>query len=153
MEIKDIKRIVEMMKTNDLTEFAIKDDEFELAMKRGSSEAPQVVYASAPAAAPAAAPAGAPAAAPAAAPEADSEDDGLVEIPSPIVGTFYRKPSPDADNFVSLGAEVSEDTVVCIIEAMKVMNHLPSPAAGVVRRILVSDGEPVEYGQPLIELA
>ena len=75
MEIKDIRRIVEMMKTNDLSKFSMKDDGFELEMKRGSSEAPQVVYASAPAAAPvAAAPAGAPAAAPAAAPEADSED-------------------------------------------------------------------------------
>jgi acetyl-CoA carboxylase biotin carboxyl carrier protein len=150
MEIKDIKRIVEMMKTNDLTEFAMKDDEFELAMKRGSSEAPQVVYASAPAAAPlAAAPAGAPAAAPAAAPDADSEDDGLIEIPSPIVGTFYRKPSPDTDNFVSVGSEVSEDTVVCIIEAMKVMNEIKAEVTGVIKKVLVDDATPVQYGQPL----
>jgi acetyl-CoA carboxylase biotin carboxyl carrier protein len=146
MEIKDIKRIVEMMKTNDLTEFAIKDDEFELAMKRGSSEAPQVVYASAPVAAPVAA---APAGAPAAAPEADSEDDGLIEIPSPIVGTFYRKPSPDTDNFVSVGSEVSEDTVVCIIEAMKVMNEIKADVKGVIKKILIDDTSPVQYGQPL----
>ena len=146
MEIKDIKRIVEMMKTNDLTEFAIKDDEFELAMKRGSSEAPQVVYASAPAAAPAAAPADAPVAA---APAADSEDDGLIEIPSPIVGTFYRKPSPDTDNFVSVGSEVSEDTVVCIIEAMKVMNEIKADVKGVIKKILIDDTSPVQYGQPL----
>ena len=105
MEIKDIKRIVELMKANELTEFAMKDEEFELAMKRGGDE-PQVVYA-APAAAPvaavpvAAAPAAAPAAA-AAAPAAD-ENDGLIEIPSPIVGTFYRKPAPDADNFAEVG--------------------------------------------------
>jgi acetyl-CoA carboxylase biotin carboxyl carrier protein len=146
MEIKDIKRIVEMMKTNDLTEFAIKDDEFELAMKRGSSEAHQVVYASAPVAAPVAA---APAGAPAAAPEADSEDDGLIEIPSPIVGTFYRKPSPDTDNFVSVGSEVSEDTVVCIIEAMKVMNEIKADVKGVIKKILIDDTSPVQYGQPL----
>ena len=100
MEIKDIKRIVELMKNNDLTEFSMKDNEFRLDLKRGGGE-PSVVYA-APAAAPiAAAPVPpAPAAAPAdtAAPVAD-DTDGMVEIPSPIVGTFYRKPAPDADNF------------------------------------------------------
>lgn len=149
MELKDIKRIVEMMKINDLTEFAMKDDAFELAMKRGSSEAPQIVYASAPAAAPvAAAPAAAPAAA-VGAPAADSEDDGLIEIPSPIVGTFYRKPAPDADNFVSVGSEVTEETVVCIIEAMKVMNEIKADVKGVIKKILVDDTSPVQYGQPL----
>lgn len=147
MEIKDIKRIVEMMKDNDLTEFAMKDNEFELTMKRGSNEPPQVVYASAPAAAPMApAPAAAPAAAPA---TAGSDDDGLIEIPSPIVGTFYRKPAPDADNFVSVGSEVSEDTVVCIVEAMKVMNEIKADVKGVIKKILVDDASPVQYGQPL----
>lgn len=145
MEIKEIKRIVEMMKDNDLTEFTMKDDNFELSMKRGSDEAPQVVYASAPVAAPAAAPA---AAAPASAPAA-SEDDGLIEIPSPIVGTFYRKPAPDADNFVSVGSEVSEETVVCIVEAMKVMNEIKADVKGVIKKILVDDAAPVQYGQPL----
>ncbi len=148
MEIKDIKRIVEMMKSNDLTEFAMKDNDFELSMKRGSNEPPQVVYASAPAAAPMAAPAAAPAAASAPA-AADSEEDGLIEIPSPIVGTFYRKPSPDSDNFVSVGSEVSEDTVVCIVEAMKVMNEIKADVKGVIKKILVDDASPVQYGQPL----
>lgn len=149
MEIKDIKRIVELMKANDLTEFAMKDEEFELAMKRGGDE-PQVVYA-APAAAPAvAAPAAAApaAAAPAAAPAAD-ENDGLIEIPSPIVGTFYRKPSPDADNFAEIGTEISEDTVVCIVEAMKVMNEIKADVRGTIKKILVDDASPVQYGQPL----
>jgi acetyl-CoA carboxylase biotin carboxyl carrier protein len=150
MEIKDIKRIVEMMKSNDLTEFTMKDEEFELAMKRGGSEVPQVVYTSAPAAAPVAAPAAAPAAEPASAPSgADSEDDGLIEIPSPIVGTFYRKPAPDADNFVEVGSEVSADTVVCIVEAMKVMNEIKADVKGVIKKILVDDTSPVQYGQPL----
>jgi len=148
MEIKDIKRIVEMMKDNDLSEFTMKDDNFELSMKRGSDEAPQVVYASAPVAAPAAVPAAAAPAAPAAAPAA-SEDDGLIEIPSPIVGTFYRKPAPDADNFVSVGSEVSEDSVVCIVEAMKVMNEIKADVKGVIKKILVDDAAPVQYGQPL----
>lgn len=146
MEIKDIKRIVELMKDNDLTEFAMKDENFELTMKRGSNEA-TVVYAAptapvAAAALPATAP-GAPAA------PAASEDDGLIEIPSPIVGTFYRKPAPDAENFVSVGSEVSEDTVVCIVEAMKVMNEIKADVKGVIRKILVDDASAVQYGQPL----
>jgi acetyl-CoA carboxylase biotin carboxyl carrier protein len=145
MEIKDIKRIVEMMKSNDLTEFAMKDDAFELVMKRGSSE-PQLVYAAAPAAAPVTVPAVAPAAAE---PVADDEEDGLIEIPSPIVGTFYRKPAPDADNFAEIGTEVSEDTVVCIVEAMKVMNEIKADVRGVIKKILVDDASPVQYGQPL----
>jgi acetyl-CoA carboxylase biotin carboxyl carrier protein len=148
MEIKDIKRIVELMKNNDLTEFSMKDDDFELAMKRGGDE-PQVVYA-APAAAPvAAAPAAAPAAPAAAAAPAADEDDGLIEIPSPIVGTFYRKPAPDADNFAEVGMEISEDSVVCIVEAMKVMNEIKAEVKGTIKKILVDDASPVQYGQPL----
>ena len=142
MEIKDIKRIVELMKSNDLTEFTLKDDNCELALKRGNNE-PQVVYA-----APASAPVASVAAAPAAAAPAD-EDDGLIEIPSPIVGTFYRKPAPDADNFAEVGKEVNEDTVVCIIEAMKVMNEIKADVKGVIKKILVDDASPVQYGQPL----
>ncbi|MDF7825884.1 acetyl-CoA carboxylase biotin carboxyl carrier protein [Pontiellaceae bacterium B12227] len=150
MEIKDIKRIAELMKANDLTEFALVNDNFELAIKRGSDE-PQVVYAAPAAAAPVAAPAAAPAAgAPAAAPaEAADENAGLIEIPSPIVGTFYRKPAPDADNFAEVGMEVSEDTVVCIVEAMKVMNEIKADVKGVIKKILVDEASPVQYGQPL----
>ena len=144
MEIKDIKRIVELMKSNDLTEFSMKDEAFELALKRGSDE-PQVVYA---APAPGAPVVAAPATAPAATAPAD-EDDGLIEIPSPIVGTFYRKPAPDADNFAEVGKEVSEDTVVCIIEAMKVMNEIKADVKGVIKKILVDEASPVQYGQPL----
>jgi acetyl-CoA carboxylase biotin carboxyl carrier protein len=143
MEIKDIRRIVEMMKANDLTEFAMKDDECELVMKRGSGE-PQLVYA-APAGAPVVA---APVASAAVADDA-SEDDGLIEIPSPIVGTFYRKPAPDADNFAEIGTVVTEDSVVCIVEAMKVMNEIKADVKGVIKKILVDDASPVQYGQPL----
>jgi len=149
MEIKDIKRIVELMKNNDLTEFSMKDDDFELALKRGGEQ--PVVYAAPAVGVPAAmaAPVAAPAvAAPAADPVVD-EDDGLIEIPSPIVGTFYRKPAPDADNFAQAGTEVSEDTVVCIIEAMKVMNEIKAEVTGVIKKVLVDDASPVQYGQPL----
>lgn len=147
MEIKDIKRIVELMKNNDLTEFSMKDEAFELALKRGSNE-PQVVYA-APSPVAVAPAAMAPVAAEA--PNASEEDDlaGLLEIPSPIVGTFYRKPAPDADNFASIGDEVSEDSVVCIVEAMKVMNEIKAEISGVIKKILVDDATPVQYGQPL----
>jgi acetyl-CoA carboxylase biotin carboxyl carrier protein len=142
MEIKDIKRIVELMKNNDLTEFSMKDDENELTLKRGSDQ--QVVVA-----APAAVQAAAPIAVAAPATDPADEDDGLIEIPSPIVGTFYRKPAPDADNFSKVGMAVSEDTVVCIIEAMKVMNEVKAEVNGVIRKILVDDATPVQYGQTL----
>ncbi len=143
MEIKEIKRIVEMMKNNDLTEFAMKDNDFELALKRGGEQ--QIVVAAAPVAA-AVAPV---AAAPVAAAPALDEDDGLIEIPSPIVGTFYRRPAPDADDFARVGTEVSEDSVVCIIEAMKVMNEIKAEVNGVIKKVLVDDATPVQYGQPL----
>lgn len=152
MEIKDIKRIVEMMQSNDLTEFSMKDNDFELVLKRGAEQ--QVVLASAPAAGmqyalPPAAPA-APAVVPAAAPvPVVEEDDGLVEIPSPIVGTFYRKSSPDMDAFVQVGSEIDDETVVCIVEAMKVMNEIKAEMRGVIRKVLVDDATAVQYGQPL----
>jgi acetyl-CoA carboxylase biotin carboxyl carrier protein len=146
MEIKDIKRIVELMKNNDLNEFSMKDNDFELVLKRGGQE---VVYATAPVAPAPTAPAPAAPAPTAPAPAVADTDDGLVEVPSPIVGTFYCKPAPDADVFVKVGDEVSEDTVVCIVEAMKVMNEIKAEVKGVIKKVLVDDASPVQYGQPL----
>ena len=77
------------------------------------------------------------------------ENEGLIEIPSPIVGTFYRKPAPDKPNFVSEGDLVGSDSVVCIVEAMKVMNEIKAEVSGTVSKILVEDGSPVQFGQPL----
>ena len=146
MDIRNIKKIVETMTLNDLTEFSMKDKDFELSLKRGNNDA-QVIYASAPAVS---AIAPAPAAMPAAPVAAEvDENDGLIEVPSPIVGTFYRRPAPDADNFAEIGTEVNEDMVVCIVEAMKVMNEIKAEVTGVVRKILVDDATPVQYGQPL----
>lgn len=147
MEIKDIKKVVQMMKENDLTEFLLEDDACTLQLKRGSDGVPQVV-ASAPqtVVAPAAVPAAAPAAAPVAVPDSD---DGLVEITSPMVGTFYRSPSPDSDAFVEAGALVGDESVVCIIEAMKVMNEIKAEIKGTIKKILVDNATPVQFGQPL----
>ena len=155
MDIREIKKIVEMMKENDLTEFEMEDQGFRLGVKRRSGAEPVVVHAApvamaAPVAAPVAAAPGAPAA-PAAAPAAE-EDADLQPIKSPIVGTFYRSASPDADPFVSVGSTVEPDTVVCIVEAMKVMNEIKAEVKGVVRKIMVENASPVQFGQPLFKI-
>ena len=146
MKIEEIKTIVKMMSENDLTEFKIEAEEYNLCIKRGNDRtqvfaAPAVTHAAPAAPAPAAAPA-APAAAPAA---ADPENT----IDSPIVGTFYSAPSPDAKPFVKVGDKVTADTVVCIVEAMKVMNEIKAEKAGAIKEILVENSTPVEYGQAL----
>jgi acetyl-CoA carboxylase biotin carboxyl carrier protein len=122
-----------------------------------ASAAPAQVVHAAPApapAAPASAPAPAPAAggAPAAAPAAPAPAGNLVEIKSPMVGTYYRSPAPEAPAYVELGSRISKGQTLCILEAMKLMNELESEVAGIVREILVDNGEPVEYGQVLFRI-
>lgn len=146
MELKEIKKIVQMMTENDLSEFLLEEEAFTLQLKRGASGVTQIVSAPQMMAAPAAA---APAAPVAAAPAAVSEDAGLVAIKSPMVGTFYRSPSPDSDAFVQIGQDVSPDTVVCIVEAMKVMNEIQAEVKGKIKKILVDNATPVQFGQPL----
>jgi acetyl-CoA carboxylase biotin carboxyl carrier protein len=148
MELKEIKKIVEMMTENDLAEFLLEEEAFTLQLKRGTGGVTQIVSAPQMMAAPVAA---APAAAPAAAAPAAAANDnaGLVEIKSPMVGTFYRSPSPDSDSFVQVGQDVSADTVVCIIEAMKVMNEIQAEVKGKVKKILVDNATPVQFGQAL----
>ncbi|QHI68233.1 acetyl-CoA carboxylase biotin carboxyl carrier protein [Tichowtungia aerotolerans] len=148
MELKDIKKVVQMMKENDLTEFLLEDESCTLQMKRGSDNAPQVIAAPQMVAAPSVAPAPA-VSAPAAEAAPAAADEGLVEITSPMVGTFYTAPSPDADAFVAVGAEVTADTVVCIVEAMKVMNEIKADVKGTIKKILVDNASPVQFGQPL----
>jgi acetyl-CoA carboxylase biotin carboxyl carrier protein len=144
MQIEEIKTIVRMMCEYELTEFKIEAEDCKLSISRGGAAVPagQVVMA-APAAVPAAAPAPA-AEAPAAAPELPLE-----AIESPLVGTFYRAASPEAKPFVEVGDRVSADTVVGIIEAMKVMNEIKAEKSGVIKEVLVENGDPVEYGQKL----
>ncbi len=155
MDIDKIKTIVEMMSEHDLSEFKIESKDSNLCIKRGT--APQVqsthhvpahtIVQSAPAVAPAAV--AQQAAVPAqSAPAAGPKNT----IDAPIVGTFYRSPSPEAPPFVKEGDKVTPDTVVCIIEAMKVMNEIKAEKAGIVKEILAENAKPVEYGQPLIVL-
>ena len=145
MKIDEIKAIAEIVAANDLAELKLEREGFTLEIKRGSTvvaAAPVAVAAPVVAAAPApAAAAAAPAAAPAPA--------NRVTIDSPLVGTLYRAPSPEAAPFVKVGDKGPPDTVVCIVEAMKVMNEIKAEKSGVIRDILVENGSAVEFGQPL----
>ncbi len=145
MKIEEIKTIVRLMSENDLTEFKIEADSYNLCIKRGSTTVAGAPVMIAPAPTPvAAAPAAAAVPAPTPEPAAPA-----VTIDSPLVGTFYRSPSPDAAAFVKVGDKITPDTVVGIIEAMKVMNEIKAEKSGVIKDILVENGQPVEYGQPL----
>ncbi len=147
------------MKRSELSEFAVEEEGFKLKIRRGMNGLPvvsssQAAPARAPAAetvadAPAAPAAGSP---PAAKPAAGEEESGVTFIKSPMVGTFYRAASPESKPFIEPGASVSENTVVCIIEAMKIMNEIQAEAKGTVVEILVESGQPVEYGQRLFKL-
>ena len=146
IDIRKLKELVKLMVENELSELDLRDTEETVTIKRGANGA--IVPMVAPAAAPAAA---APAAAPAeaAAEAAPAADSGLVAIESPMVGTFYSAASPDADPFLSVGSSVSEGSVVCLVEAMKVFNEIKSDVAGTVERVCVKNGDAVEFGQPL----
>ncbi|MDA8603198.1 acetyl-CoA carboxylase biotin carboxyl carrier protein [Alphaproteobacteria bacterium] len=145
-----LEKLAETMGNAGLSEIEYVDGDRSLRLSRAAQVmAAPVAAAPAMAAAPALA-AAAPAATAAPAPEPVSD---VKTIDSPMVGTVYLAPEPGAGDFVNIGDEIKEGDTLMIIEAMKVMNHLPSPASGIVRRVLVSDGQPVEFGQPLIELA
>jgi len=157
MEIKKIKAILQAMVATDTNELTLETPEYKLTVRRAAplpqvaSTAP-VVAVQQPQASVAAPEAATTATAePKATNEKTSENDcpGCVEITAPIVGTFYRKPSPDSEPFVEVGDRVEKGQVVCIIEAMKLFNEIESEVSGIIRKILVEDGEPVEYGQPL----
>ncbi|WP_298434220.1 acetyl-CoA carboxylase biotin carboxyl carrier protein [uncultured Jannaschia sp.] len=156
-DVAFIKALAELLRENDLTELEVsreygEDDALNVRVARQMTAAPAPAPAApapAPAAAAPAAPA-APAAAPAAAQDDPAQDPGA--ITSPMVGTCYLSPEPGAANFVQVGDTVSEGQTILIVEAMKTMNQIPSPRAGKVKRILVEDGAPVEYGAPLVIL-
>ena len=152
MDLKDIKAIIDLMKKNSVSEFELEKQDFKIRLKRGPNgglsaggpppgydEAALVNYITTSPALPAAAPI---------APPVSSD----TEIKSPMIGTFYRSPSPESASYVDVGAEVNPDTVVCIIEAMKVMNEIKAEARGVITQVLVENAKPVEFGQPLFKI-
>jgi acetyl-CoA carboxylase biotin carboxyl carrier protein len=159
VDLKDIKAIIDLMRKNSLTEFEMEHQDFKIKLKRGAGgsgeEGAPIPYTMpVPVAMPspmvaAAAPVATATTAPAAAPAADAN---LLEIKSPMIGTFYRAPSPESAEYVEVGSEVGPDTVVCLIEAMKVMNEIKAECKGVVTQILVDNAKPVEFGQPLFKI-
>jgi acetyl-CoA carboxylase biotin carboxyl carrier protein len=152
IDIRKLKELVRLMTSSDLTELDLRDKDEQVTIRRATPQAaPQVVHA-APVVhqmAPAAAPAAVPAAVPAAAPAAPAADEGLVAIESPMVGTFYGSPSPDKPPFIAVGAQVNANTVVCLVEAMKIFNEIKAERSGTVAKVLVQSGQAVEFGQPL----
>jgi len=149
MDLRKLKKLIDLVQESGIAELEITEGEEKVKIVKGgvvSVSAPPVM------AMPAAAPAGAPA--PAATPAGESRDAGQEGhvVKAPMVGTFYRSPSPDAKVFVEVGQAVKEGDTICIIEAMKLMNEIEADASGVVKAILVENGQPVEYGQPLFIL-
>lgn len=151
MDLKDIKAIIDLMKKNSVSEFELEKQDFKIRLKRGmngggvvapqAEEGQPIAYVPAPVAMASAAPVAA--SAPAAAEP---------EIKSPMIGTFYRSPSPESAPYIEIGSEVNPDTVVCIIEAMKVMNEIKAEVKGVITQVLVENAKPVEFGQPLFKI-
>jgi acetyl-CoA carboxylase biotin carboxyl carrier protein len=152
LDLKEIKELIALFRKNDLSEFSLEQEDFKISLKRGSDSVPVVSAQSfAPVITHQTLPAGAHAA-PAAAPSASPGESSTHDIQSPMVGTFYSAPSPDSPPFVSVGQQVTHDTVICIIEAMKVMNELKAETSGTVVEVLAENGKPVQYGQPLYRL-
>lgn len=155
MDIKDLKTLVKLVTDTDITEFEMENADEKIVIKRGKGA--EVVHVAAPVTAPQvvqaapAAPAAPVAAAPAAAPAA-AESDEFETINSPIVGTFYRKPSPDADSFVEVGSVVEAGKTVCLVEAMKLFNEIEAEFKCKIVEILKEDAAPVEFGEPLFKV-
>ena len=149
--VKELKELLDLMKSHDLAEVELEEEGQKIRLRKTEphiSAAPMAIQGAFPAVSPAATP-GSDAGGD---PEAAEEDDELYKVPSPLVGSFYRSPSPEADAFVSEGDRVDEDTVLCIVEAMKVMNEITAGVSGVVREILVENGSAVEFDQPLFKI-
>jgi len=149
VDLKEIRKIVELMDQHELSYFHLKEEGVDLKMKKGS-DVVQIAQAAMPAAA---APAAAPAAPAAPAQDAAPAAPAGNEITAPMVGTFYAASSPDSAPFVGVGDTVSEGQTICIIEAMKVMNEIKAETSGTITSIAAKDGEPVQFGDPLFILS
>lgn len=148
MDLKAIKQVVEMMKRSEISEFEIEEKDFKLRLSRKNGDI-QTIQAAAPVAV---APIAAAAPAAPATTAAPAEEQGVSVVKSPMVGTFYTAASPESPVFTKVGAKVSADSIVCIIEAMKVMNEIQAELSGTITEVLVENGEAVEYGQPLFKV-
>lgn len=148
MDLKDIKAVIDLMKKNAISEFELEKQDFKIRLKRAIGPVAvandDVVYqVSAPVA-----PAVGSAPVSVAVPVANND----AEIKAPMIGTFYRAPSPESASYVEIGTEVNPESVVCIIEAMKVMNEIKAETRGIITEILVDNAKPVEYGQPMFKV-
>jgi acetyl-CoA carboxylase biotin carboxyl carrier protein len=160
LDLKQIKHIIELMKRSELTEFAVEEEGFKLKIRRGLNGLPIVSASrgSNPPLPPSEAGSAAPATSASAPPQTGirettpQDEPGVTFVKSPMVGTFYRAASPESKSFADLGSKVVENTLVCIIEAMKIMNEIQAEAKGTVVEVLVENGQPVEYGQRLFKL-
>jgi acetyl-CoA carboxylase biotin carboxyl carrier protein len=147
VDIKEIRALIDLMKKTGLAVFKMEKEGLKITLEMAGANPVIQTYSSAPIAAPAAAPAAAATPAAAAAPASN-----LKEIASPMVGTFYASPSPDAGPYVEVGQTVTPETVVCIIEAMKVMNEIKAEVAGVIAEVAAENGKPVQFGQALFRV-
>ncbi len=151
MDLKEIKELIALMKKNDLSVFKMEKEGFKITLKKGGDFEP-VISPAPMAMMPVAAAPSIPAAAAAPAEKGAAGGEGGREITSPMVGTFYSASAPDVPAFVSVGQTVTPETVVCIIEAMKVMNEIKAEISGVVTEVLGENGKPVQFGQPLFKV-
>jgi acetyl-CoA carboxylase biotin carboxyl carrier protein len=151
IDVRKIRRLVNLMKEHDLAEIDLQQGEVRIRLRRGPigsptvASAPPIVTVTAPA------PAGRPAAE-SVVPTAEAADKGVTVVKSPMVGTFYAAPDPDSPPFVKVGDHIGPETIVCIVEAMKVFNQIPAEASGRIISVLVENGAPVEFGQPLFRV-
>jgi acetyl-CoA carboxylase biotin carboxyl carrier protein len=150
VDLKDIKAIIDLMRKNSVSEFELEKQDFKIRLKRGSNgggvvispeDAPTMAYVQT-----------APMSAGVVSPQVAAPPSNELAIKSPMIGTFYRAPSPESAPYIEIGAEVNPETVVCIIEAMKVMNEIKAEAKGVITQVMVENAKPVEFGQPLFKL-
>jgi acetyl-CoA carboxylase biotin carboxyl carrier protein len=150
MDIRKVKKLIELLEESGIDELEIREGEESVRISRHSKTPAQQYYAPAPVAAPAPAPVAAPVAAAAEAPAAPQHAGNVIK--SPMVGTFYRTPAPGSPAFVEVGKTVKKGDTICIVEAMKMMNHIEAEVSGVIESILVENGQPVEYDQPLFTI-
>ena len=149
LDIRKLKELVRLMVANDLSEIDLRDNDEQVTLRRqGPHQAPLITTTTSPGTAIPSAPISAAAPPPADA-AGDAAEQGLIRIESPMVGTFYSAANPDSEPFVAVGASVGPETVVCLVEAMKIFNEIKAECAGTIEKVLVSNSESIEFGQAL----